>query len=308
LAPIWVWARSEGLSPLRWFHFILTAARGDKVSASPMLSGAWHLFDEPLIPLLSGFLAIFLTLLVFGAAAITFFCNRSHSVASENTDAVSAFRLASITVLINYGATFLTIARFWDYEIFVVPLVFAVLIPLSAGVLRHARPRVIRRGVLASWVVLALFLVPVRVGKVATWLASYGARDPQPLAKFIAENVPRNSYVFGPESIYFYAVENAGSHYLFIRPIIPGGLISRLDPRPDWLEQVKTGRPVYLIWPKGSSIPSSQFTAPLHMEASISFEPGKPAPWWNRSGWAYGYPATSLYRVVDPQSAQAPMR
>ena len=55
----------------------------------------------------------------------------------EARDVISGMRLASIAVVINYIALFLMIARFWDYEIFVVPLVIPVLTALTAKTLRN---------------------------------------------------------------------------------------------------------------------------------------------------------------------------
>ena len=133
LLPVWGWTLSQGRSPLGWFRFILDASRGDKVSVSPMLHGSWHLLDEPLIPLLSGLLFVLVMILVFGGTMLT----ARFSIETRGPGIISSVRLASIAVVINYVATFLTIARFQDCQIFVVPLVVPVLAALTAKVLRN---------------------------------------------------------------------------------------------------------------------------------------------------------------------------
>ena len=266
-----------------------------------MLHGSWHLLDEPLIPLLSGLLFVLVMILVFGGTMLT----ARFSIETRGPGVISSVRLASIAVVINYVATFLTIARFWDYEIFVVPLVVPVLAALTAKVLRNRGSRIMHRLILGAWLVLAFFLFAVRSGKVLTSLASYHARDPQPLQEFVTANVTRNSRVFGPEEFYFYAVEAAGSHYLFVKAISPNGLVTTLNEVPNWQEQLKASSPVYLIWPNGLSIPRGLVAANLHLEARFTPPPEKGLAWWRRAGPGpgSGYPATNLYRIVDGKSS-----
>ena len=297
LLPVWGWTLSRGTNPIGWLRFIASASRGDKISVSPILHGSWHFFDEPLVPLLSGLLFTFVMLLVFATALFT----ARRTIEMEGSVS-SAVRLASVAVIINYVASFLTIARFWDYEIFVVPLVVPALITLTAKLLRNCGPRTIQRIVLCSWLLLAIVLVAIRSGKVIAWLASYHERDPQALQDFIASEVPGNSRVFGPEEFYFYAVEAAGSHYLFVRPRIPTGLVSKLDHDLNWQEQLKAGPAVYLIWPKDESLPRGLAPVNLHLEGTFTAKLGKEPIGWRKAGWGSGYPPTNLYRIVDNQS------
>ncbi|MGC2060561.1 MAG: hypothetical protein WA653_20010, partial [Candidatus Sulfotelmatobacter sp.] len=214
LLPVWVWTSSQGLNPIGWLRVVAAASRGDKINVSPILHGSWHLFSGPLVPLLSGLLIILLMLVVFASAMLT----ADRTIEMDARDLISGMRLASIAVVINYIALFLMIARFWDYEIFVVPLVIPVLTALTAKTLRNRERSAVRGIVLGSWLILAIVLVAIRSGKVVAWLASYHERDPQPLQDFIAKNVPIDSRVFGPGEFYFYAVQSAGSRYLFVQP------------------------------------------------------------------------------------------
>jgi 4-amino-4-deoxy-L-arabinose transferase-like glycosyltransferase len=304
LLPVWGWTLSRGTNPIGWLRFIAETSRGDKISVSPILHGSWHFFDEPLVPLLSGLLFTFVTLLVFTCAFGSSIFTARRSTEIDAPDVLSAVRLASIAVLINYVVSFLTISRFWDYEVFVVPLVIPVLIALTAKILRSGAPRTLQRIVLLSWLALAIVLVAIRSGKVVAWLASYHERAPQPLQDFISSKVPANSRVFGPEEFYFYAVEAAGSHYLFVRPRIPSGLVSKLDHDLNWQEQLNEGQPVYLIWPKDDILPPGLAPENLLLEGSFTAQRGNEPASWRKAGWGSGYPPTNLYRIVDAQSAK----
>jgi hypothetical protein len=301
LVTVWAWTFSQGMSPIGWLRVIAAASQGDKLNVSPLLHGTWHFFDEPLVPLFSGLLFLLMMVVVFGA---TMFLTARHTFEMERHDVVSGVRLASITVLVNYVALFLLIAHFWDYEIFVVPLLIAVLAALTARMLRDRGPRTVQWLVLGAWMVLAILLVTIRAGKVVAWLASYQERDPQPLQVFISSNIPTNSRVFGPEDFYFYAVERAGSHYLFYRPRIPSGLLSKADHQLDWEEQLKESQAVYLVWPKEDSLPGGLGLANLHLVGSFAAQLGKEPIGWRKAGWGSGYPATNLYRIVDTRRTE----
>jgi hypothetical protein len=297
LVPVWGWTFSQGMSPIGWLRVVAAASQGDKLNVSPLLHGTWHFFDEPLVPLLSGLLFLLVMVVVFGATMLT----ARHTFEMQRHDIVCGVRLASITVLINYVASFLLMAHFWDYEIFVVPLLVPVLAALTARMLRDRGPRTVQWLVLGAWMVLAIFLVTIRAGKVVAWLASYQERDPQPLQAFISSNIPTNSRVFGPEDFYFYAVERAGSHYLFYRPRIPSGLLSKADHDLDWEEQLKESQALYLVWPKEDSLPGGLALANLHLVGSFAAQMEKEPIGWRKAGWSSGYPATNLYRIVDAQ-------
>ncbi len=115
----------------------------------------------------------------------------------------SGLRLASITVMVNYLATLVVVARFWDYEVFVVPLVLPVLIPLSARVLRTGGRRTVHRLVLVSWLALAILLVFIRAGKIAVWLASYQERMPVPCWLLLKTKFRRTHEYLAPTNIIF---------------------------------------------------------------------------------------------------------
>jgi 4-amino-4-deoxy-L-arabinose transferase-like glycosyltransferase len=300
LLPVWGWTFSRGMSPVGWLRFIAAASQGDKLNVSPLLHGTWHFFDEPLVPVVSGLLFFLVIVLVFGGAMLV----TRRTIEMEGHDVTAGLRLASIAVLINYVALFLLIAHFWDYEIFVVPLLIPVLTALTAKILRSSGPRMIQRTVLGGWIMLAIVLVGIRSGKILAWLASYQERDPRPLQNFISSKVPGNSRVFGPEDFYFYAVETAGSQYLFIRPRIPSGLLSKIDHDLDWQEQLRFSQAVYLIWPKDDSLPPGLAARNLRLEGSFTAPMGKQPIRWRKAGWGSGYPPTNLYRIVDAQGAQ----
>jgi 4-amino-4-deoxy-L-arabinose transferase-like glycosyltransferase len=280
LLSVWGWTFSQGMSPIGWIRVVAAASRGDKLNVSPLLNGTWHFFDEPLVPVLSGLLFVLVIVTVFGGAMLV----ARRTIEAERHEIVSGLRLASIAGLINYVALFLLIAHFWDYEIFVVPLLIPVLMALTANILRSSGPRAVRGMVLGAWMVLAIVLVAFRSGKVVAWLASHQERDPQPMQNFIRRIVPSNSRVFGPEDLYFYAVEGAGSRYLFIRPRIPSGLLSKSDHDLDWKEQLKEGQAVYLVWPKEDVLPRGLAPANLRLEGSFTAQTGNEPIRWRKAG------------------------
>lgn len=300
LIPVWGWTLSQGMSPIGWLRAVAAASQGDKLNVSPLLHGTWHFFDEPFVPVLSGLLFLLVMVAVFGAAMTI----GRRAIEVEGCEIISGLRLVSIAVLINYVALFLLIAHFWDYEIFVVPLLIPVLIALTAKILRSSGPRTIRGMVLVPWIVLSIVLVAFRSGKVVAWLASYQERDPKAMQDFISNIVPSNSRVFGPEDLYFYAVEGAGSHYLFIRPRIPSGLLSKNDHDLDWAKQLKEGQPVYLVWPKEDALPRGLAPENLRLEGSFTAQMGSEPIRWRKAGWGSGYPPTDIYRIVDMQLAE----
>ncbi|MGA8273954.1 MAG: hypothetical protein WB919_20490 [Candidatus Sulfotelmatobacter sp.] len=297
LLPVWGWTLSQGTTPIGWVRAVAAASRGDKLNVSPLLHGTWHFFDEPLVPVLSGLLFLLVMVAVFGGAMAI----ARRTIEIEGHETASGLRLASIAVLINYAALFLLIAHFWDYEIFVIPVLIPVLIALTAKILRSSDARAVRGIVLGTWMVLAIVLVAFRSGKVVAWLASYQERDPQPLQNFIRRTVPGNSRVFGPLDLYFYAVQGAGSHYLFVKPLIPSGLLSKLDHDLDWAEQLKQGQTVYLVWPEEDALPRGLSSGNLRLEGSFTPQMGKEPLRWRKAGWGSGYPPTNVYRIVDAQ-------
>jgi 4-amino-4-deoxy-L-arabinose transferase-like glycosyltransferase len=302
LLTLWAWTLTQGMNPIGWLRVVAAASRGDKINVSPILHGSWHLFGGPMVPLLSGSLFILVMLLVFGGAITT----ARRAAEEKEHDVISGVRLASITVMINYVALFVMIARFWDYEIFVVPLVIPVVVALTAKMLLGSGSRILPRAIFGTWLILAILLVAVRSGKVVAWLVSYNERDPQPLQDFVSRNVPTNSRVFGPGEFYFYAVEAAGSHYLFAQPTIPPGLLSKLDLPLNWKEQLNQGQPVYLIWPKDEGLPGGLAPANLRLVGSFTAKLGNEPLRWRLAGWGAGYPPTNLYRVVDADSGNKP--
>jgi hypothetical protein len=302
LLPIAWWTIRQGTDPLSWLRFVLAASRGDTVSVSPMLQGSWHLFDGPLVPRLSGLLVILMMFVVFGTGILT---SRRQNKTDGLDFAASGLRLASITVMVNYLATLVVVARFWDYEVFVVPLLLPVLIPLSARVLRTGGRRTVHRLLVVSWLALAILLVFIRAGKIAVWLASYQQRDARPLLAFVEGKIPKNSRVFGPDEYYFYAVESAGSHYLFVRAIAPNGLVSKLYEGPNWRRELTSNQFLYLIWPTGRNLPHELTLANLQLQGSFiaGREGGFACCRW--LGGGSGYPPTTLYRIISAPSSDS---
>lgn len=88
--------------------------------------------------------------------------------------------------------------------------------------------------------------IAVRLVRYARVAATWPARDPRPIERFIARHVPPGSYVYGPDYFFFYAVERAGSRYLAESGVSAAGWTRLVPPRqPARLREAS--RPVYVI-------------------------------------------------------------
>ena len=290
-----IWSLLEKTSPVGWLRFILASSHGDAINVSPLLGGQWHLLDGPLIERVVGFSFLLVVVALLGFAG--------HLTANQlNTANVSAndLRFALVVGLVNYYATLVLISRFWDYDVFVVPVLLPGLIATSFYLISVEGTRSKRAMlILTVWIFWIAGCFCLRGGKVLAWANSYPQRDMAAVTRFVAEHVPRNSAVLGPTDAYFYAVENAGSRYLYARPWVSTGLAGTgVDTPPDW-DALFAGGNVYLIWPRGSSIPLRLEHNHLQMIGQFKpvDKPGRLA-WVGVAG--EGYPLTDLYQVVRP--------
>jgi len=294
-ALILAWTTFEGTNPLGWLRFILSVSHGDPGNVSPLLGGHWHLFDSPLLEQANGlgFLLVLLMLLISATAA--------RRTANATDSATPGLRFALVAGLACYGVTFVLISRFWDYDIFLVPLLLPAAIALTGNIWRRPGRRSYRFvALIGAWVLWATVCLFVRGGKLLVSAASYQSSDPSPMEKFVAQHVPPGSIVFGPLHDYFYAVENAGSRFLYPRPwIAPGFSREVANERPPWGEMLRANR-VYVIWPAGSRVPEE--LTPNCLELVGRFEPqenhGRWSRRWSAIGQDRGYPPTLIFRVI----------
>lgn len=296
LTPIVVWTLRVHSSPFQWIRFVLSTSHGDHLDVSPLFGGSWHLMDGPLLPRASGMLIV-----LVAAIILTAFMHLRGRLPLTATDAALRFSLTAI--LINYVATFLLVARFWDYEIFVVPCLLLAMAVVTAKILRVPTTRWVRNTVLTGWICLAAALLSIRGGKTLLWALSYEERAPGPVAEFVAANIPRGSRVFGPDNLYFYAVERAGSRYLLVYPWAPPGLLNVQSFHPDWAAEVRNYSPVFLVWPANRSRPAGLDS--IHLFPVARFEPRKlpQAHFLGSLARDMGYGPANLYRLSPTNNA-----
>ena len=186
-------------------------------------------------------------------------------------------------------------------EYYVLPL-FAVLMATPRRLL-DARPRLVAAtmGLLFTCCLGVLAFRYVRVA--ATW----DARDPEPLNRFVAAYVPAGSAVIGPEAPYFFPVERSGSRYRTMSPRSWADWarwVPIVEPEAMLLARQRLVAPAgqrFLLLPTDDDFPPEYECARAHLVAV--FHPA--ANWMSRLGPIgrvnaadnLGYPETSLYRL-----------
>jgi len=208
LLTVVTWTFCEGLNPVSWYRMLLRASAGDKTNASPLLGGSWGHFtlDLPAMVLPVG----------LSSWLILWMIHRRKEPSLGSAGMLFTVLLANAAVYIAITSRALSYQIFW-----LVPLVPTV-VALTAMHKRGHNPGWSSMVyVLAATVLVAGLL---RVGKITEVIASWTARDPQPIANFVCNQVPQNSRVFGPTGPYYYAVEECGSHYLYAGKWTASGL------------------------------------------------------------------------------------
>ncbi len=131
--------------------------------------------------------------------------------------------------------------------------------------------------------------------------ATWEARDPVPLTEFIRRQVPEGSSVVGPDALYFFSVEGAGSSY---RSFVASShadwarWATHLDAfqPPGHRRGASPGSSRFFIWQTGDDVPgeyacavrvASYAAPPLHLNRLGPL----------RASWDVGFPSTDLYRL-----------
>lgn len=291
------WTFAQGLSPLGWLHIIRSASQGDAWNSSPVLGGNWNFrLAAPTL--------ITTVMLVLAMPAVLIARLRG----AESRLSASEI-IAMVSIIVHSILTMLVISRPFDYIMFwgTPLLVTAVILshplwrrqePAEGGAIGARRPTLVVSFFL--FVILAGGLL--RLGKLADLALSWEARDPGPINEFIRENVPRGTYVFGPHGLYWWAVEDNGSHYVsaegwkqVARKDLPPGYdpTPALGPRPAPLPL--NGQ--MMIWPDRDPMPSSLQCA---FAPVAKFTPSeRPAErFWDRFIRRHSsYPPATLYRM-----------
>jgi 4-amino-4-deoxy-L-arabinose transferase-like glycosyltransferase len=288
-----VWSTVAYGGPDRWLRTLAGIGTSDSIEVA-IVSGAvriWWIRPWRLITPAAALLGTVAALLTF---------RRRPSLAVEDIAALFGLLVGVVTLAIIVAVNNFT---------FLFGAYFAL--PLMAVVLSLPRARLPRDGVLTALVVgLIVCDAGVRFAKYAIVATTWNDRDPEVVERFVATNVPRGSDVIGPQTHYFFAVEEAGSNYLTFSPrswadwtrvaTIPPSVHARIAPTP---------AKRFVLWPDEDALPDGLACA--HNSVVARYVPPSHAARQRFTELPYssevpGYPAATLYRL--PAECAEPRR
>ena len=188
------WTIAVHGSPARWFDYMSFIGTHENIDVALLAASR----DWSFTPW-----AVITPLAI--AAALILASSKRHAAGADDVRAIELFgwlvaglNLAVCLALFNF--TF-----FFGIYLFIPML--AVALASASGT-----PTKIASNLLA---VLLVADVAVRTGRYVRLAAVWPGTDPEQVERFVKAHVPPGSDVVGEESFYFFAVERAGSHYLF---------------------------------------------------------------------------------------------
>lgn len=296
-AILWPW----GLTPFTWYSFVKKTSQGDSGNVTPLLGGQTWQLDVVHHKVTLVLLVAFAVIAALGMRAIM------RSRQQEDTHAcrlfLGIFALANLLQML-----LLVVNAFSRPEFMLPPYTVAALCCFHWESLKVQRLALLT----ASFTGIALLGLLLQYGQLVTaTLLSWDRRDPSPLVTFVDGTVPRGSVVYGPVGGYFYAVEQAGSKYLYTYEETTTGLIS--EPHAsigDKLDSEICTHSAFLMWPQADKLYYPQpFSMPQAVRERILQPAGKLSGpilsaveqyFLTRTGPAgnnYGYPDTVIYRL-----------
>jgi 4-amino-4-deoxy-L-arabinose transferase-like glycosyltransferase len=197
------WTFQAHGNPLAWIRYLaaIAPAVDVDVALAPAAVRDWQIQPWRVLSMLAAVAGC-------GTAAAGLWRAR----AGESTlSPAMAFALAVTTL--NFAIVMLAFNLTFIFAIyFAVPLL-AVVVALP-----FERWPVNRRALASAFVVLLTADAFIRAGKYAGAALTWSARDPARIERFVSQHVPTGSDVVGNASLYFYAVEAAGSRMLAASP------------------------------------------------------------------------------------------
>ena len=193
-------AHGDSLSWIRYLAAIAPAVDVD-VALAPAAVRDWQIEPWRVLSMLAAVAGC-------GAAAAGLWRART---GESNLSPAMAFALAVTTL--NFAIVMLAFNLTFIFAIyFAIPLL-AVVVALP-----YEQWAVNRRVLASAFVVLLAADALIRAGKYAGAALTWDARDPARIERFVSEHVPTGSDVVGQASLYFYAVEAAGSRMVAASP------------------------------------------------------------------------------------------
>ena len=289
------WLAGEGMTPTGWLRYLSAVSYGDRFNASPLLGGELILNPSPHTLLTPLVLCVIACVLIYAFA-------RERGAFTREGDADGCrLTFASGVVALNCLFTLALISRHFYYGIYWALPLLPVAVAATSRFIRDRNRRLTAATVLLalSWGGLAAGYVMVRAAKFVEVTATWEARDPRRVERFVRENVPSGSDVYGPQRYFFYAVERAGSSYLYVDKWTTAGLA---DAVPGFEHESHTavarrrGAKRFLLWEANKNLPprftGARFVARLPRAVEGS-------PWLTRFSPGGEHPVFDLYEVAD---------
>lgn len=296
-AILWPW----GLNTFSWYAQVRETARKDFMDVTPVMGGGSWQFDFAHHKVTLAVLALMAVTTIGGMVAV----KRSGANAASKATRLFLGALALLNLLQMLALVGRSLSR---PEFMLPPIIIAALCWFEWENWR--RQRFERLAAAAACTALAVLLLQdLQLG--AAVVLSWDRRDPAALTSFVRRTVPRGSTVYGPVGGYFYAVEQAGSRYLYTYEETLEGLKSEPAARiGDKLDGEICADRVYLIWPKADKkyypeVPAmpEPVRSRVLPESADFHEPDLGAPrnyLLRRLGFTvnkYGYADTAIYRL-----------
>jgi len=206
----------------------------------------------------------------------------------------------TIAAMFAFTVTWITFVATWTLFEFAFLFAPYAILPLFSVVIAAPVPKtdLDRRHMRVVGLALLILFVGVRGSKLVRAAVTWSARDPATLTAFVRDHVPAGSRVAGRGHGFFFAVEEAGSHYLVASQVSAADwarwmpAIERRTPPPT--------RPIladYLLWP--NDVPLA-LVPPIAMtcRAAVAVAAFTPAP--------PNIPALSSLAAGDPDAGYAP--
>jgi hypothetical protein len=226
-----IWATLSHGGPVQWARFLWYIASHDEIEVAIVPGSVrrwavarWHVVTS--------------VAAVVGAVAAIVWRDRSRP---PGTATGTHFALA--VGVLNFALT-----------LWMLNLTFSLAIYFAVGLLAvvlAAFPRTTgwkRTATLTAMTVLLTGDLAVRVVRTGRVAATWAPRDPDLMDAFVRDHVPAGSLVYGPAFFYFYAVERAGSRYLYASGV-SGADWTRNVPQAVATTVLDPEQPRYMIWP-----------------------------------------------------------
>jgi len=292
---VWLWQYSQGLSLVGWVKYLTLVAKGDSGNVSPVLGGSWGSRNALYLPELGAPIVVALL-----ACCLCWIVVKVRRHTGEWIGCRPELAFLLVVGATNLLLSFALFSRVLNYQLFFMVPVLISLLMLSQLLLTVTPSAMTRKVVLALWVGLGVLGLGIRAAKIAELFESWSNRNPKPIRAFITDNIPAKSIVLGLDPCYFWAVQDSGSKYLLIEEKTTPGLSSHSRLSESTVVTEAAGRPIYLVWKRGSVLSPELSALPIRRTASFKARTIRSLDIFSkiRNRIGSGYPQTDIYIVI----------